>query len=188
MLLVLVIATAVTGVAAAFGVVDWWAIAVPLLLIVLFFWVARRQVRLAEERFWAQAARARPESSNVIHRSAVRVDASHGSAREPADDEDTVVLPVTALELQDERVVAVMLTSADSGALWDPVPITLPTYVEKAVAMRTTRTVKLGDADTWSAGHSPAASKAAAEARQQAARDAQAEAKTESETPRAVSG
>lgn len=174
-LLVLLAATVVTVVGAAFGVVAWWGTAIPLALVMLFLWVARRQVRLADERFWAEAARARPESSNVVRRSTVRVDASHGSSRDPADDEPTVILPVAAVELQDERVAAVPLTTAGGGSLWDPVAMTLPTYVEKGVAKRTIRTVDLGGADTWSAGHSAAASKSAADAEQEVARRAEVE-------------
>lgn len=67
---------------------------------------------------------------------------------------------VTALE--PERIMAVSLPTADGGSLWDPLPITLPTYVDKPIAARTIRKIELGEAGTWSAGHSAAASKAAA--------------------------
>ena len=32
---------------------------------------------------------------------------------------------------------------ADDGSLWDPLPMTLPTYVNKARARRTVRTIEL---------------------------------------------
>lgn len=168
--------SALTGMAAVLGMVAWWGLAVPLALMVIFLCVARRQVSLAEERYWAEAARSRPESSNVIRRSAARVDASHGSPRELADDEHTVILPIAAVHLQDERVNAVPLTTADGGSLWDPVAITLPTYIEKAVAKRTIRTVDLSGANTWSAGHSASVSKTVGEAEAEAARAIEREA------------
>jgi len=171
-LFVLLTATILTGAAALVGVIAWWAVAIPLGLVVLFLFVARRQVRLADERFWAEAARVRPESSNVIRRSAVRVEASYGSPRLRADDEETVVLPVAASEVDDQRVAAVPLTTPEGGSLWDPVAIMLPTYVEKAAAKRTIRTVAMGDGETWSAGHSVAESKSANDAEREAARRA----------------
>lgn len=183
-LFVLLGLSVLTGMAAAVGAVPWWCLAIPLTVVVVFLWVARRQVRLAEEHFWVEAARSRPESSNVIRRSAARVDASHGNPREAADDEPTVVLPVSAADLRDERVVAVPLATADGGSLWDPVAITLPTYIEKAAAKRTIRTVDLGATDTWSAGHSVVASKTVGDAEAEAARKAELEAAA----PRAVNG
>jgi hypothetical protein len=48
------------------------------------------------------------------------------------------------------------MTTADGGSLWDPLPVTLPTYVDKPVAERTYRTIDLEEPGTWSAGHSEA--------------------------------
>jgi hypothetical protein len=58
----------------------------------------------------------------------------------PADDEPTVVLEREHLaEGEDEY--------AGTGSLWDPVPVTLPTYVHKPRAPRTIRTIDLGTDD-----------------------------------------
>ncbi len=189
-LIVLVTAAIVTAAAAGFGMVAWWGCAVPGALIVSFLSLARRQARLANEAYWRQAAAARPQASNVVRRSATRVDASgvggvggvSGVAKvtrsgqpapggdatpDDADDEPTITLSpeevgaATAPALAEEHVVAVSINTADGGSLWDPLPVTLPTYVDKPVAKRTIRTVDLSASGTWSAGHSPAASQAA---------------------------
>lgn len=64
----------------------------------------------------------------------------------------------------------------EDDALWDPLPITLPTYVGKPVARRTVRTIELTRAAVTSAGHLPADSALArrAEADEKAARAAAA--------------
>ena len=51
---------------------------------------------------------------------------------------------------------------ADEGALWDPLPLTLPTYVGKAHARRTVRTIDLTGMN--SSGHDEADSKLAKQA------------------------
>ncbi len=58
------------------------------------------------------------------------------------DTEDTVGIPVALLD-------AVAVPTTDGGTLWDPLPVTLPTYVTKAQAKRTVRTIDLGEAGTW---------------------------------------
>ncbi len=179
-LIVLVTAVVLVGVAAGLGLVPWWSVAVPAVLVVGFLFVARRQVRTMEEAFWVRAARQRPEPSNVVRRSAARVDASAGVAKRdtPAqadpDDEPTLTLSAeqiaaAAPELAQQRVRAVSMTTADGGSLWDPLPITLPTYVDKPAAKRTIRTIELGEPGTWSAGHSEDDSRAAAAAASDAA-------------------
>ena len=40
------------------------------------------------------------------------------------------------------------------GTLWDPLPVTLPTYVTKpAATRRTVRTIDLGEPGAWTSGH-----------------------------------
>ena len=48
-------------------------------------------------------------------------------------------------------------TRAPSGDLWDPVEVPLPTYVTKAKAPRTVRTVDLADQGTWTTVRLPEA-------------------------------
>jgi len=59
--------------------------------------------------------------------------------------------------------------------LWDPMPVTVPTYVTKpAVARRTVRTIDLGEPGAWTSGHTEESS--------ELAREADAAAATERET------
>ena len=54
---------------------------------------------------------------------------------------------------------------------WDPVPVTLPTYVDKAEASRSVRTIDLDSTGVWSSGRSESDSRIAREA-DEAAREA----------------
>ncbi|MDX6310468.1 MAG: hypothetical protein QOI06_3514, partial [Nocardioidaceae bacterium] len=84
------------------------------------------------------------------------------------DDEPTVTLTAAerkqaaAAMIAEEHVVAVAMETSEGGSLWDPLPVTLPTYVGTAVAKRTFRTIELGEAGTWSSGHSDADSETVA--------------------------
>lgn len=49
-------------------------------------------------------------------------------------------------------------------ALWDPVPVTLPTYVSKPAARRTVRTIDLDSTGVWTSGRTEADSALAREA------------------------
>ncbi|MBA2560584.1 MAG: hypothetical protein H0V07_12005, partial [Propionibacteriales bacterium] len=218
-------------------VIPAWSFAVPLGLVVLFLSLARRQVRVANESYWRRAVDARPVSSNVVRRSAARVDASHGAARDdspdasadggisasddisasdggisasddtnaqsrqpgdargddkrrqpgdgqsrdPEDDEPTVPLPAEQLAvdaggLSEQRVVAIAVPTADGGSLWDPLPITLPTYVDKPVVKRSVRKIAIGEAGTWSAGHSAGAGEQMAQTKPDAQDDVEPDA------------
>jgi hypothetical protein len=148
------------------GLTPWWSALVPVALIVAFLVVARRSVRQANEAYWVAAAAAPEPSSVVVRRAAARVDAS----RPVDDDEPTVTLTAAerkqaaGVEAAEEHAVAVALETPEGGSLWDPLPVTLPTYVGAPVAKRTFRTIEIGDADTWSSGHSKEDSAAVAAA------------------------
>ncbi len=139
---------------AAFAVVPWWGVAIPTALTVLYLVLCRRQVARENEMLWAPTTAATGPA-----RPAVRVDAPYGAVQETvaardaqfAPDEDTVQIPVAELE-----TVAVSVETADGGSLWDPLPVTLPTYVNKARAARTVRTIDLGAPGTWTSGRDEA--------------------------------
>jgi hypothetical protein len=138
------------------GLAPWWSALLPVMLIAAFLAVARRSVRQANEAYWVAAAAAPEPTSVVVRRSAARVDAS----RPVDDDEPTVTLTAAerkqaaGLAATEEHAVAVALETPEGGSLWDPLPVTLPTYVGAAVAKRTFRTIELGEPGTWSSGHS----------------------------------
>jgi hypothetical protein len=153
---------AIVAVVAAFSLVPWWSVAIPVALTFLYLVLCRRQVRREKAadpaavgaRVGADERAAAPDSAP---RRAVRVEAPYGSVQtrrqavahhdELSADEDTVQIPVEALE-----AVAVAVETVDDGSLWDPLPVTLPTYVNKARAARTVRTIDLSAPGTWTSG------------------------------------
>jgi hypothetical protein len=164
-------------------------------LIVAFLMLARRQVRRASDAYWDEVAETEPEPSNVIPRPATRVDASHGAAKSAApdksadtDDEPTVTLDPD--DLKEARVGVGVVATVEGESLWDPLPVTLPTYVDKPVAKRSYRTVELGEPGTWSSGHSEkdTATAAAAPSGAAAAEGNSDVSEALEETPRAVNG
>lgn len=191
--------TVVIGAVSAFGVLPWWAALVPLSMAGLFLAVARRQVRRASEDYWVEASTVETPS-NVVRRAAARVEASHGAAkaageealrpdaeRDASDDEPTVTLTAeqmaAAAHLDEERVLAVSVSTSDGGSLWDPLPVTLPTYVDKPVAKRSVRTIDLGGDGVYSAGHDEADSQTVSDVE-----DAPAAVAEDVETPKVVNG
>jgi hypothetical protein len=187
---VLVALTFFTGAVSVLGVIPRWSAAVPLIVIVAFLAVARHQVRIANESYCRRAADAEGGASNVARRSdAAQADAPHefipvgprGKAdrgrspdrsrstneRDPSDDEPTITLSAAQVaaaahgDLSEDRVVAVRLNTSDGSSLWDPLPVTLPSYVDKPVAKRTVRKITIGESGTWSAGHAATGPRAA---------------------------
>lgn len=158
---------------AAFAVVPWWSVAVPVALTVAFLVLARTQARRQDEELWSPSAVAarvsedtgsRPAvrveaADDVAPRRAIRVEAPYGTVqasrtdadREFSADEDTVQIAYSELE-----AVAVPVETVDGGSLWDPLPVTLPTYVNKAKAARTVRTIDLSAPGSWTSGRDEA--------------------------------
>ena len=66
--------------------------------------------------------------------------------------------------LEEQQVVAAPVTTVDGQSLWDPLPVTLPTYVSKPRAERSIRTVDLQGEGAWTSGHLPDAGRPDADA------------------------
>lgn len=183
----LLVSTLVVTGLAAFAVVPWWSVAIPAGLTVLYLVLCRTQVRHERSASWdadlAAAVEAMPEAASAVRppatetgaRRAARVDAPYGMPVAPAarnargfdefdPDEDTVAIPVAVLD-------AVVVPTVDGGSLWDPLPVTLPTYVSKPKARRTVRTIDLDEPGTWSSGRSAEDSQLVAEAAAQEVAD-----------------
>lgn len=120
-LMVLTLVLFAVSVPAALGVLDWWMPIVPAALLLVFLVVARFSVRVMRRDLDARARRVRE-----------------------AGDEKTVAIAVLS---QDEGAAeaSIELSAPISrpGSLWDPIPITAPTYVSKPLAPRTVRTIDL---------------------------------------------
>jgi len=167
-LMFLLLADAAVVTVAALGFAPWWSVAIPAVLTVLYLFLCRTQVRRQSEAAWTAAASAvsttasSDEEASVAPRRAIRVDAPYGTPRVSSgpDEEDTVTLSASSLRAaavagslaEAEEAVAVTVTTVDGESLWDPLPVTLPTYVGKAKAARTVRTIDLSAPDTWTSG------------------------------------
>lgn len=119
---------AVAGVA-AFRVIDWWYVAIPGGLVLSWLVLSRLMVK-RERRAWLR--RLHPELVAVA-----AADEDDAASAEADPDEPTVSIDKTA-------VAAAMR----EPGMWDPVPMTLPTYVSKPAAERTVHTIDLGSSST----------------------------------------
>jgi hypothetical protein len=134
-LLVLLAAISVVVGVCAVGWLPWWSVAIPGGLLVAFFVVSRISVHVMRR------------SLDARYRAIV-----HGGS------EKTVFLgrkqlreDVAALA-EEKKSPALPEAKPVSGGLWDPVPITMPTYVSKPLAPRTVRTIDLSGPDVTSSG------------------------------------
>jgi hypothetical protein len=133
-----VLLLAIVGVlgAAATGHAAWTYVAAPAALLVVWLVVCRLMVR--QEHAWEPVAEtyAAPTSGPVVE--------TTGAPARTDDAKDTA-------------------GDRDPG-LWDPVPVTLPTYVSKPPARRAVRTIDLDATGVWTSGRSESDSALAREA------------------------
>lgn len=62
--------------------------------------------------------------------------------------------PLASNALEQQLQIAVPSSAVASGeTLWDPLPVTVPTYVTKPRAGRTVRTIDFNQPGTWTSGH-----------------------------------
>jgi hypothetical protein len=120
--------------------------------------VRKRRTTLADEELAAEDASQSDESDDA------------GRTDELRDDTDEI--PVVAAECLEESAAAEAAAPAAEG--WTPVPVPLPTYVAKASAGRTVRTIDLDSTGVWSSGRNEADSQLAREADAQRAQGAAA--------------
>lgn len=148
--LILLATAAVTGVA-AFGLISWWYVAIPAGLLVAWLVACRIMVK-GERRAMAPASRM-----------PLVVPTEKEAAEEVAETTDR------SAEQAEAEVDPMADTSAGMAAvvdptLWDPVPVTLPTYVTKPAATRSVRTIAFDDTGVWTSGRTDADAQIAREA------------------------
>lgn len=120
-LIFLLVAQMMVAVLAILRIGAWWGALVPAGLVVAFLVIARFSVRAMRADF------------------ARRADAIRSSG-----DEETVAITLTPeVAAQHEHSIELSVPVAPVGSLWDPVPITRPTYVSQPLAARTVRTIDL---------------------------------------------
>jgi hypothetical protein len=169
-LLFLLFCTAVVAGLAAFAIVPWWADASPGGLVLLWLVLCRTQVRRARDARWEADLVDAIEQEEAVRPAAAGLDVpavrNAQGFEEVAPEEDTIAIPVDVLD-------AVMVPTEDGGSLWDPLPVTLPTYVTKPKAKRTVRTIDLDEPGTWTSGRNEQDSALVAEAEVQRAQQAE---------------
>lgn len=120
-LIFLLLVQFVVAVLAYFGIGAWWGVTIPAGLLVVFLGIARFSVRSMRAD---------------LDRRAERIKACF--------DEDTVAIALTPEDVAGhEHSVEISVPIRPIGSLWDPVPITRPTYVSTPLAPRTVRTIDL---------------------------------------------
>ncbi len=108
----------------ASGLIPWWSAAIPGGLLAAFVVVARlsvQRMRVSLDERYDEVIRGSDERTVFLARKDV----------------------AAAVSLAPSEPVAAVAAVGQGGALWDPVPITMPTYVSKPLAPRTVRTIDL---------------------------------------------
>jgi hypothetical protein len=173
-LLALLLLVAATAAGAYLGQLPRWSPVLPGGVVVLFAVLCRTQVRRQRSRRpQAGAPRRRPTAPVHEHVEPEPSMAEPARSVQPASPPQPLPEPEPEPLLQTEPepladqvaepAGSAMLTP-DTGALWDPVPVTLPTYVTKPKASRTVRTIDLGAAGAWTSGRTPEDAEIAARA------------------------
>jgi hypothetical protein len=152
-LAVLLLANAVVVTLAAVNVHSWWYVAIPGGLLVAWLVLCRVMVK--------------KEHAVLAPRVVVPVAPVAPVAEEQPSEPVEPVAAEQPGEVTEE--IAVVADVQVDPTLWDPVPVTLPTYVSKPAAVRrTVRTIALDDTGVWSSGHAQADSQLAREAEEAA--------------------
>ena len=158
---------------AAFAVVEWAWTAVPGVLLLAWLIACRLMVRReraalapAVTPVRTPAAEAVPVETVAAGTVAARTVAAD-PARPGVQVEPVVAVHDEALEQVDDFEDTSSIAAVMDPMLWDPVPVTLPTYVTKpAAARRTVRTIDLDATGVWTSGNTAGDSQLAREAEQ----------------------
>lgn len=124
------------GAVAGLGVISWAYLAIPVGLLVAWLVACRLMVKSERRVRVAAPVRVSTAPATRVPASATcpDLDAAYG------EDDDTSMTPAIT-----------------DPALWDPVPVTLPTYVTKpAAARRSVRTIDLDATGVWTSGRTEA--------------------------------
>jgi hypothetical protein len=179
-LITLVFANAIVGGLAGpgYALIPLWSIAIPATLLVAWLVACRIQVRheygAASARTTGALTELKPATLKQTKTSAKPKQASKARRGSSASDgEDTVQVflgsnnddvepsrrhimeetPLEADALDEQLVIAVPAAASHGQMVWDPLPVTLPTYVTKPRAGRTVRTIDFDAPGVWTSGH-----------------------------------
>lgn len=144
----LLFATALVAGSAYALIVPWWSVAIPGGLVLAWLVACRIQVLGEIEAAGAPKAMGdEPDDEPTIVISAQLED------YQPARKNVMLDEPLADDALDEQFHEAVPVATAEGASLWDPVPVTVPTYVDKPRAARTVRTIDFNDQDAWTSGH-----------------------------------
>jgi hypothetical protein len=124
----ILVANVVVAVLAGLQIIEWYWSAVPGGLLITWLIACRLMVRREISKLPRQRIPTEPEDK-------------------PTDSTEEIGVVAAEVEESPEAV------DPDS---WDPVPVTLPTYVDKPVAPRSVRTIDLDSTGVWTSGRSEA--------------------------------
>ena len=162
-----------TTVAAALAYLPWWSVAVPGGLTLAYLALCRTQVRRGRRVVPVPRRAAAPEP--VAAEPSVATAAVVPASDVPASDMPAAEMsagPVADVPFDAEaRMEPAASTDNGSGTIWDPLPVTLPTYVTAPKAHRTVRTIDLGEPGTWTSGRTAEDAEIAVQAAQPDAGD-----------------
>jgi hypothetical protein len=143
----LLVVTAATGVAAYLAYLPAWSPAIPGALVVAWLVLCRLMVRKGAPVRRPVAPTSAAEEGLVV----ALHEAADSPVVEPALATSPALAPTSPEIAPTSPVVEPVET--DDGSLWDPLPLTLPTYVSKPAARRTVRTIDLTQTGVTSSGH-----------------------------------
>ncbi|MGA8987799.1 hypothetical protein [Aeromicrobium sp.] len=159
-LLTLLALTAVVTVLSALSIIATPWIAVPVMLVAAWLVACRVQVRselgmgrLVAPRLPRIGRTGKPSISTAAEEEETVIVSGHDADINPGRKHQMEDVPLEVDALDDQIVIAVPSVSTTGEALWDPLPVTLPTYVTKPRAGRTVRTIEFGQAGAWTSGH-----------------------------------
>ena len=167
-LLTLLLANVAVVAVATARVVEWYWAAAPAAL--LLCWLVACRLMVRRERAWQPSL----------------IDQVVDAVEEMVD--ETAERPAVSLADADTDSFAAVADDPAlvDPALWDPVPVTLPTYVSKPTAHRTVRTIDLDSTGVWTSGRSEADSQLARDAEEAERTERAAKADRTSRDDRAV--
>jgi hypothetical protein len=155
-LLTLLAATAIVGGLVGFRIVPIWSIAIPVGLVLTWLVACRVQVRhergISSKKSATEGSKKRSGAERVDEESTVIVS---GQAEEvnPARRHVMESAPLEVDALDEQLVIAAPSVATSGELVWDPLPVTVPTYVTKPRAGRTVRTIDFAQPGAWTSGH-----------------------------------
>lgn len=179
-LVVLLLANVIVGLVVFLGYAERWAIAIPAGLAVAYLVLCRTIVKREHSAYDAQRVRehiARRKAEIAVEDAADLVEPAEPVGVRARNDQGFE--EVTPTEDTTSIDVSALAPAVGEASLWDPLPVTLPTYVGKPKAARTVRTIDLSDPSISNSGRDAADSQLVADTEQAQADAAQSDGPTQ---------